>query len=313
MAAAAKKHDMPVTFHVRYSSPDEPGKDNATALAEVLQVARDHRRIGARRPHHQHRRHPHDARRASPPSSRPGPTGVDVTACMYAYDFWATTAGSPRFSDGWQERYRITYSDLADPRHGRAAHRVDLRQGPPRQHAGGRLRHPRGRRRHRPADRLDHDRQRRHPRAGEQQPPPLDRMLHPGARPLRARPAGAQPAGRPGQDDDHAGQAASARGCPPCSARAGCRWAPTPTSPIFDPPPWPTRPPSTTRPRWPTGVSFVLVSGPGGQGGRHPAQRRPPRRPDQGRRSDADPSARPQAVSRASAGASGRGAAQRSG
>ena len=52
MAATAKAHDMPVFFHVRYSSPDEPGKDNATAIAEVLERGPHHRRLGARRPHH---------------------------------------------------------------------------------------------------------------------------------------------------------------------------------------------------------------------------------------------------------------------
>lgn len=38
--------------------------------------------------------------------------GVDITACMYPYDFWATYLGSTRFSDGWQERFRIGYEDL---------------------------------------------------------------------------------------------------------------------------------------------------------------------------------------------------------
>ncbi len=38
--------------------------------------------------------------------------GLDVTACVYPYDFWATTLGSFRFGVGWQDRYRITYEDL---------------------------------------------------------------------------------------------------------------------------------------------------------------------------------------------------------
>jgi N-acyl-D-aspartate/D-glutamate deacylase len=34
---------------------------------------------------------------------------------MYPYDFWATYLGSARFNDGWQDRFHITYSDLAIP------------------------------------------------------------------------------------------------------------------------------------------------------------------------------------------------------
>jgi N-acyl-D-aspartate/D-glutamate deacylase len=38
--------------------------------------------------------------------------GIDVTACMYPYAFWATYLGSPRFDDGWQQRFHIDYDDL---------------------------------------------------------------------------------------------------------------------------------------------------------------------------------------------------------
>jgi hypothetical protein len=114
MAAAAQKHDMPVTFHVRYSSPDEPGKDNATALAEVLQVARD---TGAsvHVDHITSTGGTHTMPESIATLEQARADGIDVTACMYAYDFWATTAGSPRFADGWQQRFRITYDDLAIP------------------------------------------------------------------------------------------------------------------------------------------------------------------------------------------------------
>ena len=37
--------------------------------------------------------------------------GLDVTACVYPYDFWATTLGSFRFDLGWRERYGITFED----------------------------------------------------------------------------------------------------------------------------------------------------------------------------------------------------------
>lgn len=38
--------------------------------------------------------------------------GHDVTFGLYPYDFWGTYAASERFSAGWQQRFRITYSDL---------------------------------------------------------------------------------------------------------------------------------------------------------------------------------------------------------
>jgi dihydroorotase-like cyclic amidohydrolase len=41
--------------------------------------------------------------------------GMDVTACMYPYDFWATYLGSTRFAPGWQERFHISYDDLLVP------------------------------------------------------------------------------------------------------------------------------------------------------------------------------------------------------
>jgi Amidohydrolase family len=39
--------------------------------------------------------------------------GIEVTACTYPYDYWATYLASARFNTGWQERFHITYKDLA--------------------------------------------------------------------------------------------------------------------------------------------------------------------------------------------------------
>jgi N-acyl-D-aspartate/D-glutamate deacylase len=110
LAEVAKDHDVPATFHARYSDDVPPGT-NAEALAEVLRVARD---TGAR-VHVEHiistggtytMRQSldtlEDARRA----------GVEVTACTYPYDYWATYLASTRFNDGWQERFHISYRDL---------------------------------------------------------------------------------------------------------------------------------------------------------------------------------------------------------
>lgn len=114
MASAAKAHEMPVMFHVRYSSPDVAGQDNATAIAEVLQVAKA---TGAsvHIDHITSTGGTHTMPQSIATLEQARADGIDVTACMYPYDFWATTLASPRFADGWQERYRISYGDLAVP------------------------------------------------------------------------------------------------------------------------------------------------------------------------------------------------------
>ena len=38
--------------------------------------------------------------------------GLDITACVYPYDFWATYIDSARFRPGWQDRFKISYENL---------------------------------------------------------------------------------------------------------------------------------------------------------------------------------------------------------
>jgi hypothetical protein len=38
--------------------------------------------------------------------------GLDITACIYPYDYWGTYLNSARFDPGWQQRFRIGYEDL---------------------------------------------------------------------------------------------------------------------------------------------------------------------------------------------------------
>ncbi len=38
--------------------------------------------------------------------------GLDVSACLYPYDFWGTFLASARFSAGWQQRFGLSYEDL---------------------------------------------------------------------------------------------------------------------------------------------------------------------------------------------------------
>jgi N-acyl-D-aspartate/D-glutamate deacylase len=114
MATMAKSHEMPVMFHVRYSSPDEPGKNNAAAIAEVLKVAQT---TGAsvHVDHITSTGGTHTMPETIATLEQARASGVDVTACMYPYDFWATTLASARFAPGWQQRFRITYGDLVVP------------------------------------------------------------------------------------------------------------------------------------------------------------------------------------------------------
>jgi dihydroorotase-like cyclic amidohydrolase len=39
-------------------------------------------------------------------------SGLEITVCVYPFSYWATYLDSERFAPGWQERFRLTYSDL---------------------------------------------------------------------------------------------------------------------------------------------------------------------------------------------------------
>jgi len=111
LAEVAKDRDVPVTFHARYSDDVSPGT-NAEALSEVLRVARETKA----RVHVEHiisTGGTYTMRESLDTLERARREGVEVTACMYPYDYWATYLASTRFNDGWQERFHISYDDLA--------------------------------------------------------------------------------------------------------------------------------------------------------------------------------------------------------
>jgi dihydroorotase len=106
----ARRYGVPVFFHARYSDMEEPGT-NLDGLNEIIGLARE---TGAA-VHIEHLTSTggtfsmaqslqllEEARRS----------GLDITACAYPYDFWATYLNSARFAPGWQSRFRITYADL---------------------------------------------------------------------------------------------------------------------------------------------------------------------------------------------------------
>jgi len=111
MAAVAAEVGVPVFVHGRYSDDAPPGT-NADTLAEIQQLARD---TGCA-VHVEHLVSTGGtfsmAESLATLTQAREVEGLDVTACMYPYDYWATYLASPRFADGWQERFRITYGDL---------------------------------------------------------------------------------------------------------------------------------------------------------------------------------------------------------
>jgi N-acyl-D-aspartate/D-glutamate deacylase len=107
LATVAKRMDVPCFFHGRYSGVGQ----NAQTLDEIINVARA---TGAA----VHIEHilstggTFDMANSLARVQAAIDEGLDVTACMYPYDFWATYLGSPRFADGWKERFQIDYDDL---------------------------------------------------------------------------------------------------------------------------------------------------------------------------------------------------------
>lgn len=110
MGRVAKRFNVPVFYHVRYSDMELPGT-NIDALNEVIDSAKktgasihiDHiSSTGGTFSMKESVRMIEEARRG----------GCDITACAYPYPYWATYLNSARFDNGWQERFRITYKDL---------------------------------------------------------------------------------------------------------------------------------------------------------------------------------------------------------
>ena len=110
LAQVAAHHNVPATFHARYSDDVPPGT-NAEALAEVLRVANE---TGA----HVHVEHiistggTYTMKQSLATLEAARASGVHVTTCTYPYDFWATYLLSARFNSGWQQRFHISYNDL---------------------------------------------------------------------------------------------------------------------------------------------------------------------------------------------------------
>jgi dihydroorotase len=113
MGAVAADAGVTLYAHGRYSDDTPPGT-NADTLSELLGIAR---RTGTSL-HVEHITSTGGTftmAASLQTLAEARASGVDVTACMYPYDFWATYLGSTRFAPGWQERFHITYEDLLVP------------------------------------------------------------------------------------------------------------------------------------------------------------------------------------------------------
>ncbi len=107
-AAAARNH---VCFvHVRHSDPTPPGT-SLEAIDEVIDLA-DATGVAVHISHLASTGGTHVMGEALDRLEAARARGLDVTACVYPYDFWGTFLASARFAPGWQERYGLTEDDL---------------------------------------------------------------------------------------------------------------------------------------------------------------------------------------------------------
>ena len=113
VSQVAADHNVPAFFHGRYSDMEEPGT-NFDTLNEILSAARD-TGSAVHVSHINSTGGTFTMERSLEILEKARADGVDVSACTYPYDFWATSLASDRFAPGWQERFRIDYDDLVIP------------------------------------------------------------------------------------------------------------------------------------------------------------------------------------------------------
>ncbi len=109
LSRVAARYHAPVFFHARYSDTIPPGTD-AEGIHEILQAARE---TGAA----VHVDHITSAATFDMPAALDSidaarRAGLTVTACLYPYDYWATSLAQARFDPGWEQRFGIGYHDL---------------------------------------------------------------------------------------------------------------------------------------------------------------------------------------------------------
>ncbi|MBD3920303.1 amidohydrolase family protein [Paenibacillus sp. PR3] len=106
----AHEYNVPVYFHARYSDMEEPGT-NIDALNELIGYARQ---TGAavHIDHINSTGGTFSMTQSLALVEKARAEGLDITACIYPYDYWGTYLNSARFDEGWQSRFHIDYNDL---------------------------------------------------------------------------------------------------------------------------------------------------------------------------------------------------------
>ncbi|MCM3627648.1 amidohydrolase family protein [Paenibacillus glycanilyticus] len=106
----AYDYNVPVYFHARYSDMEEPGT-NLDAVSEIIRYAR---KTGAavHIDHINSTGGTFSMKKSLAMISAARKKGMDITSCVYPYDYWGTFLNSARFDEGWQSRFRITFHDL---------------------------------------------------------------------------------------------------------------------------------------------------------------------------------------------------------
>ncbi|TJY41723.1 aminoacylase [Cohnella pontilimi] len=106
----AYKYNVPVYFHGRYSDMEEPGT-NIDTMNELIGYAR----ASGAAVHVDHINSTggtFSMKQSLDMLEKARAEGLDITSCIYPYDYWGTYLNSARFDIGWQERFRIGYEDL---------------------------------------------------------------------------------------------------------------------------------------------------------------------------------------------------------
>jgi|WetSurMetagenome_2_1015567.scaffolds.fasta_scaffold08151_3 N-acyl-D-aspartate/D-glutamate deacylase len=110
LMSLAARYSLPVFFHARYSDMEEPGT-NLDGLREIIGYARA-TRAGVHIDHINSTGGTFSMARSLALVDSARCEGLDITACVYPYPYWATYLNSARFDAGWQERFHISYGDL---------------------------------------------------------------------------------------------------------------------------------------------------------------------------------------------------------
>ncbi len=109
----AAKYGLATYYHLRYSTTEEPNT-SIKAIQEVIDLSKL-TGVSTHILHVTSTGSTHCAPEAFAVIEQARNDGIDLSCDIYPYDSWATYLGSNRFSEGWQHRFGLGYSDLQLP------------------------------------------------------------------------------------------------------------------------------------------------------------------------------------------------------